>query len=486
MYINERKNLFRNPKGASNPFRVMALIFGIVVIIAIIRAYSQGEIWPPFIPTPTPTRTVNSFMIEGNTHFQAGDLEKAVQSYNQAAQLEPNNVDIYIQLARVQTYSYLSRNSDQEQLDRMNEALATINKAKEIAPNNSDVLAMRAFVLNWRSSLALLPVPERGENLSEAESEALLAINLDNKNVLAKAYYAEILIDQLKFIEAEQYINEAQREGPEIMDVQRVTGYYHEMMTEYTVAIDYYRKATEISPNLSFLYLRIGALYRNETQWDAALEYFEKAARLNEQLGLKDPIPYMSIANTYLRMPESSPMVAARNAYKALSINPYNQNSYGLIGIIYHKARNYEGAEMVLRCAVVGCNEQQTCDALEEDPCESKIVFNAPLPLTDNTLAYYYTYGSVLSGLHRPGDDKCERAMDVFRQLHAKYDGVDDEGARLALRIASVGEQICSSAASPADAILTATPEPTATQPPLEVYPTGTPIIILTPEGYTP
>jgi len=344
---------------------------------------------------------------------------------------------------------------------------------------------MRAFVLNWRSSLALLPVNEREENLSEAESEGLLAINLDNKNVLAKAYYAEILIDQLKFVEAEQYINEAQREGPEIMDVQRVKGYYHEMRAEYTVAIEYYRKATEISPNLSFLYLRIGALYRNETQWDAALEYFEKAVRLNEQLGLKDPIPYMSIANTYLRMPESSPMVAARNAYKALSINPYNQNSYGLIGIIYHKARNYEGAEMVLRCAVVGCNEQQTCDALEEDPCESKIVFTNPLPLTDNTLAYYYTYGSVLSGLHRPGDDKCERAMDVFRQLHAKYDGMDDEGARLALSITRAGEQICAADNTPVDTSLS-TATPTATQSPLEVYPTGTPIIIITPEAITP
>jgi hypothetical protein len=194
----------------------------------------------------------------------------------------------------------------------------------------------------------------------------------------------------------------------------------------------------------------------------------------------------MSIANTYLRMPESSPMVAARNAYKALSLNPYNQNSYGLIGIIYHKARNYEGAEMVLRCAVVGCNEQQTCNALEEDPCKSKIVFNTPLPLTDNTLAYYYIYGSVLSGLHRPGDDKCERAMEVFRQLHAKYDGLDDKGAKLALRIANVGEQICTTTNTPGDTFLTATAEPTNTQSPVQIYPTGTPIIILTPEAFTP
>ncbi|MEA4812188.1 MAG: tetratricopeptide repeat protein [Anaerolineaceae bacterium] len=483
MYINERKNLFRSPKRASNPYRVMLLILAIVGVFAVIRAYSQGEIWPPFIPTPTPTRTFNSYMIEGNTHFQSGDLEKAAASYNQAARLEPDRVEIYIQLARVQTYSYLSRNSDQEQLERMNEALATINKAKEIAPNNSDVLAMRAFVLRWRSYLALLPENEQKSNLSEAESEGLLAINLDSKNTLAKAIYAEILIDQTKFDAASQYINEALKEGPQIMDVQRVAGYFHEMMAEYMRAIDYYRKASEINPNLSFLYLRIGALYRNELQWDEALEYFEKAVRLNEQLGLKDPIPYMSIANTYLRMPESSPMIAARNAYKALAMNPYNQTSYGLIGIIYQKARNYEGAEMVLRCAVAGCNEQQTCDALEESPCESKIVFKDPLPLTDNTMAYYFIYGSVLSGLHRPGDDRCERAMAVFGQLHEKYDGLDDEGAKLALSIARAGEAICKSDNTPMDYSLTATPTPASSPTPQIVYPTGTPIIILTPEA---
>lgn len=60
MYIKERQNLFRNPKNQSNPYRIMLLLLVIVVLVAVLRSYAQGAIWPPFIPTPTPTRTINS------------------------------------------------------------------------------------------------------------------------------------------------------------------------------------------------------------------------------------------------------------------------------------------------------------------------------------------------------------------------------------------------------------------------------------------
>jgi hypothetical protein len=70
MYINEKKNLFHQPRGQSNPYRVMLLILIIVVLIAVLRSYAQGEIWPPFVPTPTPTRTVNSYVVEGVRTFR--------------------------------------------------------------------------------------------------------------------------------------------------------------------------------------------------------------------------------------------------------------------------------------------------------------------------------------------------------------------------------------------------------------------------------
>src|SRR5690606_31769094 len=199
---------------------------------------------------------------------------------------------------------------DQERLDRLNQALEVMDLAKADDPNNSEVLGVRANVL---SSLANsnLPEADRTEYRNQAESEALVAIQLDNNNLLAKAYYAEILMDQFKYEQANDYISQARQNGGEnLMDVCRIQAYINEMFREYNLAIDWYKKASDIAPNLTFLYNRIGVLYRylgqfNESSYETALEYFAKAAGLNNQLGIDDPIPYMAIANTYIRMGEA-------------------------------------------------------------------------------------------------------------------------------------------------------------------------------------
>ncbi len=418
MYINEKKNLFHQPRGQSNPYRVMLLILIIVVLIAVLRSYAQGEIWPPFVPTPTPTRTVNSYVVEGSTHFQAGNLEKAIESYQKAMALEPNNPEIMVELAKIQVYSSNTLTTDAERRQRLAEALEVIDQAKAIAPSNADVLATRAFVLNWNANPIL--AGDRAVDLqNEAESEALMALQLDGRNPLALAYYTEILTDQYKWVQAQQYMAQAMEYGPQYMDVHRVQAYLYEVLGEYNLAIQEYQKAIEINPKLTFLYYSVGRLYRHLQQYDVALEYFDKAANLNEQLGIKDPIPYMLIANTYVRMGEA--MVASRNAYKALTLSPYNADTYGQVGVIYYMARNYEGSIPLLKCAVEGCDAVGSCEARECDPEADEQIVIQGLPLSDTTVTYYYIYGSVLAGLHRPGDDKCDKALEILAQVRAQY-----------------------------------------------------------------
>ncbi|NLG41007.1 MAG: tetratricopeptide repeat protein, partial [Chloroflexi bacterium] len=360
-------------------------------------------------------------------------------------------------------------------LDRLNQALEVIDLAKADQPNNSEVLGVRANVL---SSLANsnLPDAERTEFRNQAESEALIAIQLDNNNQLAKAYYAEILMDQFKYEQANDYISQARQNGGEnLMDVCRIQAYINEMFRDYNLAIEWYKKASDIAPNLTFLYNRIGVLYRylgqfDESRYETALEYFAKAAGLNNQLGIDDPIPYMAIANTYIRMGEA--MAASRNAYRALEINPYNSDTYGQVGVIYYRARNYEGSIQMLRCAVMGCDAEQSCEAREDDPCESDIVIS-PLPLTNTTVLYYYTYGSALAGLHRPGiDDNCAEAAQVFRKIRSQF--LDNQDV---MSIVTASENICN--INPDEVLPTETPAPTQVGTPTPI-PTETPMSIPT------
>ena len=442
MYIQGKEPTFQHSNPKPNIYRVLVILVLIVFFGTVLTGFAKGEVEPLFMPTPTPTRTTHSFAVEGETHFAAGDLNASIEAFQKAAALDPTDSEVLVELARVQTYSSSLLTTDAERGQRLEEALESINKAKEIAPNDSHVLAVRAFVLDWNATNPLLEDANASTDfLNEAESEAIMALQLDNTNTLALAYYAEILVDQAKWNQAQQYIEQAVELDPSLMDVHRIMAYTYETLGEYNLAIQEYRKAVNIMPNLTFLYLSIGRIYRYLELYDQALEYFATAVNLNEQLGINDPIPYLAIANTYAQMGEF--FIAALNVQVALDMTPANPDVYGQLGVVYHKGRNYEGAIPALKCALDGCTAEESCEVRQCDPNTDPMVAIEGMPLTDGTSVYYFTYGSVLSGLHREGDDDyCDRALVVFDELRTKYP--DDETI---MSIVRAGEEICNYAA---------------------------------------
>jgi len=436
MYLQGKEPLFRKRHHKSNIYRVLILVALIAFFGALLSGLVRGEVEPLFMPTPTPTRTTHSFVVEGQTHFGAGNLDAAIEAFHKAAELDPQDPELFTELARIQTYSSNLLTTDAERQARLDEALASIDRAKELASDSSQVLAIRAFVLDWRSNPLLVDEETSEDILNEAESEALMALQLDNTNTLALAYYAEILVDQKNWNQAQQYIQQAVARNPDLMDVHRIQAYTYETLGEYNLAIREYQNAIEIMPNYTYLYIAVGRIYRHLQLYEQALENFAKAANLNKQLGIIDPIPYLAIANTYAQDGEF--FAAALNVRQALDFNPANPDVYGQLGVVYHKSRNYEGAIPAFECAIEGCNAEQSCEVRQCNPDEDPMVSVEGLPLSGSTAVYYFTYGSVLSGLHRQGDDKCVKAMGVFNQLREQY--AEDPTI---MSIVRAGEEIC-------------------------------------------
>ncbi len=436
MYLQGKEPSFRKTHKKANPYRVLVLLALIVFFFTVLSGIARGDIEPLFMPTPTPTRSTDSFVIEGETHFAAGDLDSAITAFQSATELDPNDTTLFTELARIQTYSSALLTTDAERSERLREALESIDQAKELAPKDSQVLAVRAFVLDWSSNPLLVDDETSEDLLNEAESEVVLALQIDNTNTLALAYYAEILVDQTKWNQAQQYIQQAVERAPDLMDVHRIQAYTYETLGEYNLAIQEYELAIDIMPNYTYLYIAVGRVYRFLKLYDQALENFAKAANLNEQLGITDPIPYLAIANTYAQDGEF--FVAALNVKQAMSFTPANPEVYGQLGVIYYKSRNYEGSIPALECAIEGCDAEQSCEVRECDPEEDPLVSVEGLPLTGSSVVYYFTYGSVLSGLHREGDEKCEKALEIFDELRSEY--ADDPTI---MSIVRAGEEIC-------------------------------------------
>jgi tetratricopeptide (TPR) repeat protein len=434
------KPTFRRVRRGSNPYRILLWVALIVVFMAVLRSYDRGDVKPFFLPTPTPTRTINSFALEGEAHFTAGNLEKAIAAYLEATKLDPTNPDLWTELARIQTYSSVSLTTNADQKKRLADALTSINQAYQYAPTSSYVRAIRAFVLDWNAN-PVLSGDQSDKLLTQAEQEALAAIQIDQSNTLALAYYAEVLADQRKWLQAAQYIQQAMERDRQTnrsqMDTHRVQAYVYESLGEYNLAIQEYQAASQITPNLTFLYIRIGKIYRFLQLFDQALLIFEKAARINDQLGITDPTPYLAIANTYMQKGDFFPAIL--NVKKTLKLNPDNPGVYAQLGMAYQKSRNYEGAIEAFQCGLLGCDAALSCTVRQCDSAKDPQVAIVGMPLDSDTVVFYYTYGSILAGLHRAGqDDYCTQSMKILGQVKA---GFSDQA--FIMQIVKAGEDIC-------------------------------------------
>lgn len=435
--LNGKRNLFSKNPNRLIPLRVFLLLVLILAGLFVIRALNTGQIRPMAVTTPTPTRTFNSYAQEGETHFSAGNLEKAIEAYRSAVNISPNDPDLRAELARIQVYSTSQLTVDAEKKARLDEALATIDDGLKTSPQSSQLHAVKAFALDWYGNSSIA-----GENwqdyLIKGEQSAVEALTYDNQNALAMAYYAELLVDQQKWTQADSVISQALAVDDTLMDVHRVNGYVQESLSNYSQAITEYERAIELSPNLNFLYISLGANYRKlatlaisdverDYYYGLALEAFAKAVNINDQLGVNDPIPLISIANTYVQQGEF--FAAARNVLKALQFRPTDPTVYGALGVVYYKARNYEGSILPLRCAVRGCTPEESClvrnGGAECDPNEVPDITISALPLSTTTAIYYYIYGSVLAGLHQTSNGYCEEAMQVFDDITAVFGGDD-------------------------------------------------------------
>ena len=431
---------FGGAGGGSRPWRILILVTLIAGGILLTRLVEAGRVEPLFLPTPTPTRTALSHQGEGEAHFASGDLERSIEAYKQAVRLRPDDAELLAELARVQTYSSALMATREDEQDRLREAQDSVDRAVTLNEDSSFAWAVRTLVYDWLAA-AEDDLRLRQEYFTAAEASASRALSLQPDSALALAYEAEVDVDQLRYAEAVDRIQAALDLDPSSMDVHRVHGTVLESNGFYEDAIQAYDRAAQINPNLTFLYLRMGANYRRLREMDLALKYFSKAATINSQLGIADPIPYWSIGRTYLQ--DGQFFIAARNLESALEISPDNPELLGYLGIIYFKARNYENAVATLKCAVDGCRDAEharlLCDTLAILNCEDEEqAFRASgvagLELRADTLEYYYTYGSVLT-LDKASCDEAER---VFLDLESSY-GTDP----IVSAIVSEGRALC-------------------------------------------
>jgi len=360
----------------SRPQRIILFLGLIAGGLFLISLRQQGKVQPLFIPTPTATRTSRSWAEEGEAQFSAGKLKEAIAAYGKATEVDTQNVDDWVALARIQIYA-----------QQYPEALKNAQTALLVAPNSAKSKAIYAWALDWNGKL------------DEAQAAAVQAIALDSNYAPAHAYYSEILNDGQKW---QQGANEAELAlslDPTSLDAHRAMGYANESVGNYEGAIESYKNALAINPNLITLYISIGKNYRATGDSEKAVFYFSKANAIDPE----NIEPYLAISRTYYQIDEFG--TAAQYLQSALERDPANPDIHGRLGLIYFHAKNYEGAEPELVLAVFGGSTQSGIKV-------------SRLELNDSSKEYYYTLGNLWAANYKCGPDQ---APSLLNQVLAKF-----------------------------------------------------------------
>lgn len=367
-------------------------VLTVLVLISMYLAPFVTTVETPWNPTPTPTRSPESFVTEAEQFFAQGKVNQAIQSYQQAISAAPNNpgnVVIYINMARAQVWA-----------GQYQEAQVNAENALLLNQNSSMAHAARGWALaNQRDFL-------------NAEAAIKRALELDPNNALAHAYYTELLVDQYFANQGGPNIVErmseesrvALRLGGGTVEAHYARGYVLEATGNYQEAIDEYQAAVAINPNIAKIYLALGRSYRLAGVYDLAVDALAKADTLNPS----DPTPDLIISRIHYTTGEF--MKAEQYAQQAVRDSPADPNLRGNLGLMYYKNFKYPEAVQELGYFV---NGGVTEDGHDIPPTELE-------PDSLRNIEYYFTYGLSLTRLIPP---RCDQALPIAQKIIDKIPG---------------------------------------------------------------
>ncbi|MDF1499073.1 MAG: tetratricopeptide repeat protein [Anaerolineales bacterium] len=361
-----------------------------MILIAIMVFFWQTYVpaaQPLFIPTPTPTRSAASYVLEGENLFKAGNLEAAEAAYLQAIAADPREIAHYIELARVRVFA-----------GEYTEAENAARDALVIDSDSALAHAMLGWALDFKASQTADRL-ERETLLAEALTEAERALDLNPNAPEVRAVYAEVLIDNNinAYEEALENARAAVALENSSLMAHRALAYVWERTGNPQLALESYQAARSLNPNLPSLHIDVGNMLRVLSDIDGAKESYLKAITLAPT----DTLPLTLLVQLYANVGEYA--VASQYAQQAVALDPSNPRLHGNLGRMYYHNGLYEEAAAQFELAIRGGTL-----------AEGDFVQGLPLNNGDDSrvLEFYYTYGLTLAKL-----GVCDDAVDIFRSI---------------------------------------------------------------------
>lgn len=315
MYIRKEK------KQRTSVIRVLFLTAAILLGLWFIRVQPQWA--QPFVPSPTPTLPANYYISTGDVAFADGKLNEAIENYEQAINLEPQNDEPYRRQSQLLVFT-----------GNTAKAVLRSEEAVLLNPDSAENLAGYCEALDWEG--------EYGKAFDACEC----ATELDPNYAPGYAYLSEVYADQADWVPARKTAQKALEVDFQSPEAHHNMGYAFEVQGRYKDAVEFYENAITLRPNLAPYHLAAGRNYYWLGDFKTAAMHFEEAIKLIPA----SPVGYDQLGWTFHADGQDTRAIDALE--QAISVDAAHARAWGRLGTIYYLRQNYEEALKILPTAI--------------------------------------------------------------------------------------------------------------------------------------
>jgi tetratricopeptide (TPR) repeat protein len=287
---------------------VIAVFIGAAFLVANADTVRETIILPP---TPEPTRSAASYAASGALLERDGDVEEAIDAYEQAVRLDPSRVEYYIPLINLLTKSgrpaealkwaeqtvILDPESDRVWTVLAAARLAHGDRLRETGEPTNASLEYAEAVRNARSAIDLNPnnadayatlagaLAQLGpEQNARAQEAAEIALTIDPDNPTVRRHMATVLELQGYYLAAMEQYQLAMETDPNRADLYIGLAYNFYATRDIPTAILTFQDALDVDPNSAAAYDGLGWMYFLIGEYPSAEEHLTKAVELDPEM----------------------------------------------------------------------------------------------------------------------------------------------------------------------------------------------------------
>jgi tetratricopeptide (TPR) repeat protein len=315
-------SFFSNKKRGGVSVRFLVL-FSLVMAVLLVVYFSnletiQNETLKALNMAPPPTTLPSQHAVDGMQLFYMGDLDGAIDAFEEAVRMRPNNIDYLYEFGSLLM-----------EADRFDEAMLVAEQAITVAPDDPRGYALKSRGLMWSDPPQAIQVAIQG---------------LDRDETFAPLYASQgVAYTNLgRWQEGLRMATRARELDPNNIFVQMSYQWPATYRGDYRGAIEALEMAIGLNPNLVTPYFYLARLYSlpqvgESTMAIATYEHILMMEPENERA-------YLRLCQTYAAVDQARFDVAQFYCDRAILINPEYGDAYAQRGQMQYVRRNYEGA----------------------------------------------------------------------------------------------------------------------------------------------